>query len=104
MGTQLYVQAGLALVLVIGLIMTLAWLLRRYGLGEGARSALGRKKRITTIEAASVDARHRLVLVRRDDVEHLLFVGPGDSFVVERGIPAPPDSAASTSSSQTVQS
>lgn len=104
MGMELYVQAGLALVLVLGLIMALAWLLRRYGLGEGARSALGRKKRLTTIEAATVDARHRLVLVRRDDVEHLLFVGPGDSFVVERGIPAPSDLSASTPASQSVQS
>lgn len=86
MGTMLYVQAVLALILVLGLIMGMAWLLRRYGLGEGGRSPLGRKKRLTTVESAVVDARHRLVLVRRDDTEHLLMVGPGDSLVVERDI------------------
>lgn len=100
MGMGLYLQAGLALVLVVGLIVTLAWLLRRYGLGEGTRSALGRKKRLTTIEAASVDARHRLVLVRRDDIEHLLLIGPGDSLVIETGIPAQPIASPASASSQ----
>lgn len=86
MGAMTYLQAVLALILVIGLILAMAWLLRRYGLGEGARRALGHKKRLSTVESASVDARHRIVLVRRDDIEHLIFVGPGDSFVIERGI------------------
>ncbi|MEQ8509835.1 MAG: flagellar biosynthetic protein FliO [Rhodospirillaceae bacterium] len=89
MGTMSYVQAVLALILVLGLIMGMAWLLRRYGLGEGGRSPLGRKKRVTTVESTSVDARHKLVLVRRDNMEHLLMIGPGDSLVVEQGIPVP---------------
>lgn len=89
MGTTIYIQAVLALILVVGIILGLAWLLRRYGLGDGAHNALGRKKRLMTIESTSVDARHRLVLVRRDETEHLLLVGPGDSFIVESGIQAP---------------
>ncbi|NKB43988.1 MAG: hypothetical protein GKS03_06870 [Alphaproteobacteria bacterium] len=100
MGTMMYLQAGLALILVLGLIMALTWLLRRYGLGDGARSTLGRKKRLTTIESATVDSRHRLVLVKRDDVEHLLLIGPGDSFIVEHGIAARPDQAHSVTATQ----
>ena len=100
MSTTIYVQAALALILVLGLIMALTWLLRRYGLGDGARSTLGRKKRLMTIESATVDARHRLVLVKRDNVEHLLLIGPGDSFVVEHGIPVEPDQAASVTATQ----
>jgi len=86
MGATTYIQAVLALILVVGIILALAWLLRRYGLGEGPHGPLGRKKRIATIESTTVDSRHRLVLVRRDETEHLILVGPGDSFVVERGI------------------
>lgn len=89
MGTTTYIQAVLALVLVVGIILGLAWLLRRYGLGDGAHNPLGRKKRLSTIESTTIDARHRLVLVRRDQTEHLLLIGHGDSLVVERGIQAP---------------
>lgn len=89
MGTTTYIQAVLALILVVGIILGLAWLLRRYGLGDGAHSPLGRKKRLSTIESTTVDARHRLVLVRRDQTEHLLLIGHGDSLVVERGIHSP---------------
>lgn len=86
MEASAYLQFVFALILVIGLILGMAYLLRRFGLGEGATTALGRKKRLSTVESAMVDARHKLVLVRRDDTEHLLLIGPGDSFVVERGI------------------
>jgi flagellar protein FliO/FliZ len=30
--------------------------------------------------------RHRLILLRRDEVEHLVIVGPGSETVVESGI------------------
>jgi flagellar protein FliO/FliZ len=30
--------------------------------------------------------RHRLMLIRRDDVEHLVIVGPTSETVIERGI------------------
>jgi flagellar protein FliO/FliZ len=86
METSAYLQFALALMLVIGLILGLAYLLRRFGLGDGGTRSLGRKKRISTVESSMVDARHKLILVRRDGTEHFLLVGPGDSFVVERGI------------------
>lgn len=90
MGVQTYLQAFLALAVVVGLIMGMAWLLRRYGLGDAAKTALGRKKRIAALESATVDARHKLVLVRRDDIEHLLLIGPTSAVVVEKHIPTPP--------------
>ncbi len=96
MGTMSYVQAVLALILVLGLIMGMAWLLRRYGLGEGGRNPMGRKRRLATVESTSVDARHRLVLVRRDNTEHLLMIGPGDSLVIEQGIPVSAETGLNT--------
>ena len=82
-----YLRFIVALIFVIGLIMGFAWLMRRFGFGGGLQGALGRKRRLATIEAAALDNRHRIYLVRRDDVEHLVLVGPNTSQVIERGIP-----------------
>ncbi len=89
METQNYVTAVMVLILVVGLILGLGALLKRFGLADGAR-ALGRRRRLINVESTSLDGRHRIVLVRRDDVEHLLLIGPNTSQVIERGIPAAP--------------
>jgi hypothetical protein len=46
--------------------------------------------RLGVIEQASVDARRKLVLIRRDDVEHLIMTGGPVDVVIETGIQAPP--------------
>jgi flagellar protein FliO/FliZ len=74
----------LALVVVLGLIAALAWILRRYGAG---RVTLGAGKgRLGVVEASHIDAKRRLVLIRRDGVEHLLLLGPTSETVIETGI------------------
>ena len=87
MEASVYIRFVLALILVLGLIMGLAWVLKRVGFGAGG--PIMRRRRLRIVESANVDGRHRVVLVRRDDVEHVLLVGPNTSQVVERGIPAP---------------
>jgi flagellar protein FliO/FliZ len=42
--------------------------------------------RLGVIEQAQVDSRRRLVLVRRDDVEHLIMTGGPVDVVIETGI------------------
>ena len=42
--------------------------------------------RLAVIDAAAVDGRRRLVLVRRDNVEHLLMIGGPTDIVVEPNI------------------
>jgi hypothetical protein len=43
-------------------------------------------KRLEVIDHASVDGRRRLVLIRRDNVEHLIMIGGPVDVVVETGI------------------
>ena len=43
-------------------------------------------KRLEVTDHASVDGRRRLVLVRRDNVEHLIMIGGPVDVVVETGI------------------
>jgi flagellar protein FliO/FliZ len=88
MEVTIYLRFFLVLMVVLGLIFGLGWLLKRIGIGDGARGPLARRRRLGTIESATLDARHKIVLVRRDDVEHLVLVGPNTSQVVESGIPA----------------
>jgi len=45
-----------------------------------------REKRLSVIEQASVDGRRKLVLIRRDDVEHLIMTGGPVDVLIESGI------------------
>lgn len=75
-----------ALVFVLVLVALLALVLR--WLGSGRLQGFGRSRRLALVEVKAVDSRRRLVLVRRDDKEHLLLIGGGEDLVVETGIPA----------------
>mgnify|MGYP003307537869 CR=1 FL=1 len=87
-----YLQFFFALVFVIGLIGLVTLVMRHYGLGGAiklnARSRDGRR-RIAIVDAVSVDARRRLILIRRDDVEHLVLLGAHDDILIEGGIIPP---------------
>jgi flagellar protein FliO/FliZ len=77
----------LAFVAVLALIAALAWGVRRFaGNRLGANTNRGRMPRLAVIDAAAVDGRRRLVLVRRDNVEHLLMIGGPTDIVVEPNI------------------
>jgi flagellar protein FliO/FliZ len=81
-----YLQFILALVFVLALIGLLAWAYKRFVLGQKTALGTRRDARLEVLEFRNVDAKRRLVLVRRDDVEHLLLLGPASDTVVETGI------------------
>jgi hypothetical protein len=63
------------------------WLVRRFANSRiGANTNRGRLPRLAVIDAAAVDGRRRLVLIRRDNVEHLLMIGGPTDIVVEPNI------------------
>jgi flagellar protein FliO/FliZ len=76
-----------AFVAVLALIGVAAWLVRRFaGNRIGANPNRGRMPRLAVIDAAAVDGRRSLVLVRRDNIEHLLMIGGPTDIVVEPNI------------------
>jgi flagellar biogenesis protein FliO len=76
-----------AFVVVLALIAVTAWLVRRFGSGAlSSAGGRGRQPRLAVIDAASVDARRKLILVRRDNVEHLLMIGGPSDVVIEPNI------------------
>jgi flagellar protein FliO/FliZ len=79
-----FIFAFLAVLALIGLA---AWLVRRFASNRlGANTNRGRMPRLAVIDAAAVDGRRRLVLVRRDNIEHLLMIGGPSDIVVESNI------------------
>lgn len=44
------------------------------------------ERRLGVVEHASVDGKRRLILVRRDDVEHLIMTGGPVDLIIETGI------------------
>ena len=83
----LAVRFLLAFVIVLALIGATAFLVRRFGADRlGGSSSRGRQPRLAVIDAAAVDGRRRLVLIRRDNVEHLLMIGGPSDVVVEANI------------------
>jgi flagellar protein FliO/FliZ len=83
------IRFTLALVAVLGLIGVVAVVARRLGLVSVAGLNRG-GNRVKVLEITAIDARRRLVLVRRDDAEHLLLLGATSEMVVETGIRAQP--------------
>ncbi len=82
-----YFRFILALAFVVGLIGLCAWVFRRLGMTPriGQRAA---NKRLSIVELSPLDGKRRLVLVRRDDIEHLVLLGPERDLVIETGIAA----------------
>ncbi|MBT3787871.1 MAG: FliO/MopB family protein [Alphaproteobacteria bacterium] len=96
---ETYARFLLGLVFVLGLILALSWAARRLNLVPGAiKLAQTGKRRLSIVEISAVDAKRRLVLVKRDNVEHLLLLGPTSETVVESGITPPETILHSTAS------
>ncbi len=84
---SLIVRFVVAFVIVLGLIALTFWLIRRFGTSRvNAAAARGRQPRLAVVDAAPIDGRRRLVLVRRDNVEHLIMIGGPSDVVVEQNI------------------
>lgn len=82
----------IAFVFVLALIAIGARLLRgatSRGNSKAGSFLRGRDRRLGVVEAASIDGRRKLILLRRDDVEHLIMTGGPVDVVVETGIRSP---------------
>src|SRR5579872_2313807 len=85
-GLPLAAKFFIAFLVVLALIGLTAWLVRRFAANRLGSAARGRQPRLAVIDAASVDGRRRLVLIRRDNTEHLLMIGGPSDLVVEPNI------------------
>lgn len=83
----LSVVAALAALIFVG-----AFFARAYMTGTAPINALGAlfapkpEPRLDIVEQSNLDGRRRLILIRRDDVEHLIMTGGPVDIVIETGI------------------
>lgn len=84
-GATQVIAAILALIVVLLLFSIFVFVLKRLT-GSNAPQNRSRQPRIAVMDSTNVDARRQLVLIRRDNVEHLLLVGGPSDLVVEQNI------------------
>lgn len=75
-----------AALLLLVIVLVIVRLIRSMTFGTYVAGGRNRKTRLAVMDAAAVDSHRRLVLVRRDDVEHLILIGGPSDVVVERDI------------------
>lgn len=87
-GPEYALPTIVAVAAVIALfVLLLLWRLLRGGAsGTYVAGGRNRKARLAVMDATAIDNYRRLVLVRRDDVEHLLLIGGSADVVVESNI------------------
>lgn len=77
-----------ALMLVLGGLVCALWAVRRYNLTLPRKwleqlGSPGAEKRLQVVERLAVDQRRSLVLLRRDDVEFSVMIGPEGVVVLD---------------------
>ncbi|WP_052951512.1 FliO/MopB family protein [Devosia soli] len=85
---NMYLTALFALGAVIVLILLGVWLLKLV-FNVSSNGVRGRNKRLAIIDSLVLDQKRQLLIVRRDNTEHLLLVGGPQDVVVETGFAAP---------------
>lgn len=86
MESAMLLKTFFAFTLVMALMFGFAWFLKRIGL-SGQSMLPGAKRRLKIVEFLPLDNRRKLVIVRRDNKDHLLVLGPSGETVVESNIP-----------------
>ena len=77
-----------ALIAVLGMIGACAVMVRRLPVMNRVMSG---ERRLQLVETLGLDAKRRLVIVRCDDAEHLIVLGPAGETVIARDLDAVQD-------------
>jgi hypothetical protein len=88
-----FIWYALLSVSMAAIVVGAVWVVRAYINGTPPRISLFGPRpvpRLAVVDHANVDGRRRLVLVRRDNIEHLIMTGGPVDVVIETGIPARP--------------
>lgn len=81
-----WAQWTIFIVVILVTLMLVLWLFRKIFGGASSRLSKSRQPRLSVTDAAVVDDKRRLVLVRRDNVEHLIMIGGPTDIVIEQSI------------------
>jgi flagellar protein FliO/FliZ len=80
-------NAAFALGIVIVLIVLGLWGLKVLTNATGRLS--NTRKRLVVVDKAQVDGKRQVVIIRRDNVEHVIMTGGPQDLIIESGVAAP---------------
>jgi hypothetical protein len=80
-----FLTAIFALGAVIVAILLVLWLLKVLSRASGNMTR-GRNRRLAVVDSLALDPKRQLLIIRRDNVEHLILTGGPQDVVVETGI------------------
>lgn len=87
-GETNFVTVAIALAIVIILIVLAVWLVKV--VGDATRGVgRGRNRRLLIIDSIAIDNKRQAVIIRRDEVEHLIVIGGANDLLIEAGFQAP---------------
>jgi flagellar protein FliO/FliZ len=86
-----YLRAVLALLFTLSLIGLVAYAVRKFGPGLPGMAGNPANPRLVLLERKVLDARHQLLLFKRDQTEHLVILSTqGPAVVIESQIKGAP--------------
>jgi len=98
-----YLRFAAALIFVIALIGAAAFALRAFGFLTQAQRRPG-ERRLSITESLLIDARRRVVIIRRDDREYLVLLSPqGETILDDFEVKDIPDAPLSGSTFVTIK-
>jgi flagellar protein FliO/FliZ len=83
---DIYLRFFVAFGLIVILIGMAAWLARFLGFNTPLSLRGQKQRRLSVVDAIALDAKRRLILISRDDMEHLVCVGGATDFIVEQNV------------------
>jgi flagellar protein FliO/FliZ len=83
---DIYLRFFVAFGLIIMLIGMAAWLARFLGFNTPLSLRGQKQRRLSVVDAIALDAKRRLILISRDEVEHLICVGGNTDFMLEHNV------------------
>jgi|GEM_PF-1057432 hypothetical protein len=81
-------------VVIVGIVLVL-WLLKLLQ-GATGRATGGRNRRLAVVESLALDPKRQLLIIRRDNVDHLILTGGAQDLVIETGIAVDPKTTTPT--------
>ena len=90
METDQYLQLAFGFILVMALMGILALILKKMNAFQSGMT--GKSNRLKIVEQRMIDTKHKAVIIRCDNKDHLVIVSQnGNTVTVETGITPPKD-------------
>ncbi len=83
---DIFMRFVLALGLVLGLIALTAWVAKLFGFNPMLKFGKTSSTRLNISDSFQIDNTHKLLIIKRDQVEHLICIGGQNEFVIEANI------------------